>query len=270
MPLDGGNWALGTVTRTLTIRETGRGNTGYIYTATVSDTGTFDAILHALAPNQGGSNHGKRISSAVQGIVTGTASYSFSASSQPRPGRNLGVPGSENGAPVASSPQTTSLWYEQAFPRGTTFGGTGLGTYNWTYVTGSSGSSGSSGRGCTQGGNGGKNLSHGDGWLTGGSQGDGRRDRGRSPGCTCGDNHNGSRGGGNDKGKGCTQGHDNRGGTNGRNGTGRSGTGGSGSGRGGRNGNQGRGQSPSTAEKWVDASNNGHGQQPADGNITGS
>ena len=116
----------------------------YNYTATVSDTGTFKTSSGAFTPNQGGTNAGKKIKGTVQGTMTGTANYSFTARSLPSNARNLGVPTSENGTPAPSSPQTTSLWYEQAFPAGTSFSGTGIGTWSWKYL------SGSSGNGCTQ------------------------------------------------------------------------------------------------------------------------
>ena len=95
-----GNWAIDTVTRTLTITETGHTGAVYDYTATVSDTGTFKTITGAFTPNQGGTNHGKKIKGTVQGTMTGTANYSFTASSLPSNARNLGVPTSESGTPV--------------------------------------------------------------------------------------------------------------------------------------------------------------------------
>jgi hypothetical protein len=78
--------------------------------------------------------------------MTGTANYSFTANSLPTRGRNLGVPGSLSTSPTGD--QTTTLWYEQAFPTGTDFAGPGLGTWGWTYTAGSGA--------CTQG--------NGNGW----------------------------------------------------------------------------------------------------------
>jgi hypothetical protein len=182
-----GNWALDTMTRTLTITETGHNGPGYAYTATVSDTGTFKTISGAYTPNQGPPSTGKRIQGTVQGSVAGTAQYSFTASKLPASSPNLGVPNSENGAPGTPA-ETTSSWYEQAFPAGTTFGGTGIGNWSWTYTTGD---------GC------GQNDSHGYGQGKGHGQ---RQGKGQNQSCGCGQSD--SHGYGKGNGYSCGQGHD--------------------------------------------------------------
>jgi hypothetical protein len=180
-----GNWALDTMTRTLTITETGHNGPGYAYTATVSDTGTFKTISGAYTPNQGPPSTGKRIQGTVQGSVAGTAQYSFTASKLPASSPNLGVPNTENGAPGTPA-ETTSSWYELAFPAGTTFGGTGIGNWSWTYTTGD---------GC------GQSDSHGQGKGNG---------QGKGQNCGCGQSDSHGYGKGKDKGKdkGCRQGND--------------------------------------------------------------
>jgi hypothetical protein len=275
---DGGGsgqpWAIDTFTRTLTIKETGHTGSGssrvYNYTATVSDTGTFKTISGALTPNQGTPYTGKTIKGVVQGTMTGGASYSFTATSLPTRGRNLGVPTHESGNPTSGSPQSTSFWFEQAFPATSiTFHG-GIGTYSWTYRTGSGGCTQDNGKGNGNGrgkgqGNG-NGFGQGNGFGNGNGQGQGNgfgnRGQGNNPGCSCGDDHGRSRGNGQQKG--CTQGHDNQGQGN------NNGRGGNNNGRGGKGGSQGGGPSKSSAEKWVDSSGNGDGQQKDDGNITGS
>lgn len=129
---NGGTWAYDTFTRSITITRTGGVPGAYTYTATLKDDGSFTTIKGTPTPNQGGTYAGHVIKSKVKGTMRGTADFSFTASSLPSGGRNAGVPARENdhGGPVAFS---TSLWYEQAFPSGTTFGGPGIGTYSWTY-----------------------------------------------------------------------------------------------------------------------------------------
>jgi len=123
----GGTWAGDNLTRTLIITQTAPGT----YTATVSDNGTFTALAGALTPDQGGADAGEVILSGVTGSAVGGASYSFTASAAPD--MSL-VPASEDGAPAAPE-QTTSLWFEQAFPAGTVFGGPGITDWSWAYST---------------------------------------------------------------------------------------------------------------------------------------
>jgi hypothetical protein len=122
-----GNWANDTIVRDLTITKTG-GNT---YTATVKDTGTFRTDRGAYTPNQGRPYTGRRIRGQVSGPLAGEAHYSFTASKLPDFRRNASVPGFLRG-PVSGA-RTTSLWFEQAFPAGTKFGGPGIGAWSWKY-----------------------------------------------------------------------------------------------------------------------------------------
>lgn len=133
-PDSGGNgdWATDHMDRKLTITETGPVPGGYAYTATVRDTGGYRTDPGAYTPNQGAPYTGDKIRGWVTGWLAGQASYSFTASALPSTAKNAGVPGTENGAP-ATTGQTTSAWYEQAFPAGTTFGGPGLGDWSWKY-----------------------------------------------------------------------------------------------------------------------------------------
>jgi hypothetical protein len=256
-------WANDAMTRTLTIKETGHQGSVYTYTATVSDTGTFKTTSGAYTPNQGGTNLNKKINGIVQGSMSGTAYYSFTASNLPTRRHNLGVPASESGTPTGA--QTTSLWYEQAFPAGTTFSvGSGLlNTWSWTYVAGSAG------HGCTQG-NDGKDKGNGHDSGYGWPNGNGNS---RGQGCTCGGDH--GRGRDNSKGKdygkgnGCTQRHDNQSQDGYNKGQDGNSQGNRGKDRGGKNGNQGSSPSKSSAQQWVDAYSNNGGQDPTAGNITG-
>lgn len=124
----GGTWATDTIQRNLTIHHVG----GDAYTATVTDEGSFVTIPGAGTPNQAVPYAGDVVTtSRVAGAMTslaGTVTYSFTADRAPD--FSL-VPTSESGAPV-SGPQTTSLWFEQAFPAGTNFTG-GLTDYSFSY-----------------------------------------------------------------------------------------------------------------------------------------
>ncbi|HEU5417713.1 MAG TPA: hypothetical protein VFV41_08480 [Streptosporangiaceae bacterium] len=127
----GNFWAIDKIIRKLVIHQTGGSAGAYTFTATVTDSGSFTTIKDALTPNQGEPFTGSQIVAAVQGTMAGGASYEFTASSLPRAGL---VPTQEFGR-ASSGPRTTALWYEQAFPPGTTFGGTGiLPTWSWTYT----------------------------------------------------------------------------------------------------------------------------------------
>lgn len=127
-----GNWANDSMTRDLTITKTGGHPGDYSYKATVQDAGTFRTDRGAYTPNQGAPYTGDKIRGQVSGRLAGAASYSFTASNLPSSGRNAGVPGVVRGA--VSGDRTTSLWYEQAFPSGTGFGGTGIGNWSWKYA----------------------------------------------------------------------------------------------------------------------------------------
>ncbi len=132
---NGGTWAYDQFTRTFSLTLTGVSGQTWSYTATIRDSGSFQAIPGALTPNQGPGYTGDTISGPVTGSILGSASYSFTASapantSQP----NMGIPWSESGAPVTAG-QTTGLWFEQAFPPGTIFTGPGLGPWGWAYTS---------------------------------------------------------------------------------------------------------------------------------------
>lgn len=118
-----GNWATDAISRVLAITQTGT----HLFTATVTDTGSFSAIAGAYTPNQGGADAGQRIDGRVTGTIAGKASYSFTASTAPQAAL---VPFMEIGTGTP-----TSTWYELAFPKGTVFGGAGLGAWSWTYTS---------------------------------------------------------------------------------------------------------------------------------------
>jgi hypothetical protein len=123
-----GTWAKDDFYRVMTIKLTGQSGGVYSYTATVHDAGSFTAIPGSYTPNQGSPYTDQTIAGPDNGWLTGTAQYSFTATSLPTAGPNAGVP-----AYVSGDQGSTSTWYELAFPSGTTFGGTGIGTWGWTY-----------------------------------------------------------------------------------------------------------------------------------------
>lgn len=134
---DGGNgspdpyWADDTMTRTITITQTGGMPGAYTFTAALKDAGAFTTVKGEQAPNQGPGYAGDVIKSKVTGPMDGYADFSFTASNLPDAAFNAGIPLTENdhGAVPADS---TSTWFELAFPAGTTFTG-GIGDWSWTY-----------------------------------------------------------------------------------------------------------------------------------------
>lgn len=135
-PDSGGNgdWAKDGMTRVVTYQFTGMTGALYDYDAQLRDFGSFDTILGAFTPNQGAPYTGDVIDGQVYGFLRGSADFSFTSSTPIDSSvRNLGVPGTEFGAP-GNPAQTTSLWYEQAFTSPTVFGGTGIGNWGWHYV----------------------------------------------------------------------------------------------------------------------------------------
>ena len=125
-------WADDTFLRTLTITRTGGTPGDWTFTATLADTGSFTTVKGAQTPNQAPPWTGDTIRAAVTGSMTGYADFSFTASNLPSTALNAGVARAENdhGAVPADS---TSTWYELAFPAGTVFGGAGIGDWSWTY-----------------------------------------------------------------------------------------------------------------------------------------
>jgi hypothetical protein len=126
----GNTWANDTMTRTLTIRllgSTGSGaSTVYYYSANVKDAGKFQTVNGALTPNQSGPYANETENGSVPGTISGSASFSFTATSLP----NMSlVPKT-----VTGSADSTGTWYELAFPASeVTFGGAGLGNWGWHY-----------------------------------------------------------------------------------------------------------------------------------------
>jgi hypothetical protein len=131
---DGGNagyWADDTMNRTLVITRTG-GTTGdWTFKATLTDDGAFTTIKGAQVPNQAAPWTGETIRSAVTGLMTGYANFTFTASKLPSSSL---VPRFENDHGNVPA-DDTSTWYMLAFPAGTTFGGAGIGNWGWTYLT---------------------------------------------------------------------------------------------------------------------------------------
>lgn len=130
-----GNWAVDRFTRTLTVDYLGKvsaaqiaadpalASTPYMYTATISDSGSFVNIPLALAPNQGGHYAGVTMKAGqVSGTMTGSGQFGlFYASAKDARGLAPRTLGSFrlNANPAYASP----TWPELAFPAGTTFSG---------------------------------------------------------------------------------------------------------------------------------------------------
>lgn len=128
---NGGYWADDSFLRVITITRTGGTAGAYTYTAHLTDEGGFTTIKGAPAPNQGGPYAGDVITASVSGVMNGSADFTFTASTLPSPAL---VPGSENDRGLVPA-DSTSAWYELAFPAGTVFGGPGIGNWSWSYYT---------------------------------------------------------------------------------------------------------------------------------------
>lgn len=125
------------LTRTLLITLVSHTGGTWTWDGTVCDGGTFATNPGQLAPNQGPGHTGETESSPSQaGTVNGLVTYQFSTDQPLNTGPNLGVLTSEDGAPAPGSDETTSLWYQQAFPVLTDFTGPGLVTFDYDYATG--------------------------------------------------------------------------------------------------------------------------------------
>lgn len=122
------------VTRTLKITLVSQAGGIWTWNATVCDGGTGQTIPGALAPNQGPGHAGDAESSPSQQFtINGTDTYAFTTDQPLNTGPNLGVPSSEDGAPVTPG-QTTPLWFTQAFPGTANFTGGQL-TFDYDYAT---------------------------------------------------------------------------------------------------------------------------------------
>lgn len=138
-----GNWADDDLTRTASVTrhgsvastDCGSGAAQcWFYTATVSDSGSFQTIAGAFTPNQdcteandnGANCSGLAISGTVDGSISGGGTLEFYATSD-SPSAS-GVPTSDGG----TAPTGTSDWYKLFFPAGTGFGLTTNANAPWT------------------------------------------------------------------------------------------------------------------------------------------
>ncbi len=144
---NGGTWADGSFTRTLTVTAditaadcsalagyTAAADT--CYTATVTDKGSFAAVAGALTPNQ--ATAGAKITGAARGTVAGTASYLLYAPTTDLPATaNVEVTQDDAGTAPAGD-HAVADWPAQAFATPASVfvayanGGNG---WSWTYKT---------------------------------------------------------------------------------------------------------------------------------------
>jgi hypothetical protein len=137
VPGGGGPWAEGRVWRDASVTLTGwsvpswncggaTSGTCYAFTAALRDSGTFRAYKGALTPNQGWPYTGRHIRSSVSGWVNGWVDFgTFYANTLPS--RAL-VPFFY----VDSTGFSSSVWPEEFFPSGDTFGVT-TSAYSYTF-----------------------------------------------------------------------------------------------------------------------------------------
>jgi hypothetical protein len=134
-----GNWAVDKLSRTLQIQYLGKSTdpayakTPYMYTATISDSGTFVNLPGQLAPNQGGSHAGQVMKpNQVTGTMTGSGQFGlFYASAKDAKGL---VPRALTSFALNANPAyRSSTWPELAFPAGTVFANVSEGGYGYDY-----------------------------------------------------------------------------------------------------------------------------------------
>src|ERR1700744_3471111 len=117
----GNTWAKDGFTRNFTLTLVGQSGGLYHFQGKISDRGGFEAIAGQLTPNQSGPYAGDKLASNITGQMSGSVTFDFYTN---RPWNlskaNLGIPYQVNGAIPANKPQeTTTYWFEQAFPAGT-------------------------------------------------------------------------------------------------------------------------------------------------------
>lgn len=129
----GGTWAYDTFDRTLTVTQAAdqsaapAGDT--LYDATITDKGTFSAVVGSLAPNQ--ATAGVKVAHAVKGTVAG--SYTLTVTAPSGDALTGTVPATEDDN-FAAPKVTTGDWPKQAFATAAGVTVTG-GAYSWTYAT---------------------------------------------------------------------------------------------------------------------------------------
>jgi hypothetical protein len=133
---NGGTWATDDFSRTVTVTldspQPVSTPAGFLaYTATVTDSGSFTTVAGALTPDQ--SISGEKVSHAVDGTMSGTASYTVTAPAADVLGATF--PAALNdGNTAPSGAQSTSQWPVQALTPATGAVVT-LGNWSWTYAT---------------------------------------------------------------------------------------------------------------------------------------
>lgn len=129
----GGNtWAYDTLDRTLTVTADPANNQTNLlaYTATVSDTGTFDSIAGVRTPNQ--STPGTLIAHGVSGTISGGISYTILA---PNTDTLTGVVPATEADNFGTPAETTGNWPVQAFKSVANVQVKEGTDWSWTYKT---------------------------------------------------------------------------------------------------------------------------------------
>ena len=128
---------LGKVTPAMIAANPALASTPYMYTATLTDKGTFKDIPGALTPNQGGRNSGKVLRpTQVTGSMSGYGDFSVFYASQKAAGYRgdaYTVPPALHGS-ARNLLYPSSTWPELAFANGTTFSGVSETGYSYTYT----------------------------------------------------------------------------------------------------------------------------------------
>ena len=128
---------LGKVTQAMIVANPALASTPYMYTATLTDKGTFKDIPGAFTPNQGGRNAGKTLRpTQVEGTMSGYGDFAVFYASQKAAGYRgdaYTVPPALRGS-ARNLHYPSSTWPELAFANGTTFAGVSETGYSYTYT----------------------------------------------------------------------------------------------------------------------------------------
>jgi hypothetical protein len=134
----GGYWGYDSYRRVLEVQYLGKSTdpahvkAPYMYTARITDTGTFVDEPGVLTPNQG-KHPGlilkpKQVGGAMNGYGQWTLFYASNKDAKGYVPRS--IPASQNSNPAYAS----STWPSLAFPAGTTFAGLATGEISWGYT----------------------------------------------------------------------------------------------------------------------------------------
>jgi hypothetical protein len=132
-----GPWAYDNLTRVLAVTDEGVDPSNAsleLYTATLTDTGTFTTIQNALTPNQ--TVVGSKIANVVSGGASGSINYTLTAPVGDALVTPVTLQTEDDSFAAPASANTTGNWPGKAFTNGLTGLSITEGAWAWTYTSG--------------------------------------------------------------------------------------------------------------------------------------